>query len=238
MQRYFVNKINNQIVFQDSDIHHILHVMRMKKGEQIEVVLDGALYCATIDATNPLEVSLTYSIPSDSEIDRDVTLFYALAKGDKIDLVVQKATELGAKRIILLATERCVVKWEEKETAKKLERFKKIIKEASEQSHRLIIPEIVGVYSLNNLPTDLLCDTNLFAYEKEAGKTSSFDEVLNNSKESVGILVGPEGGFSNNEAEMVTKELNFIPVSLGKRILRSETAAIYALSVIGFYLEK
>ena len=238
MQRYFVNKINNQIVFEDSDVHHILHVMRMKKGEQIEVVLDGALYCATIDSTNPLEVSLTYSIPSDSEISRDVTLFYALAKGDKIDLVVQKATELGAKRIILLATERCVVKWEEKETNKKLERFKKIIKEASEQSHRLIVPEILGVYSLNNLPKDLLSDTNLFAYEKEAGHTSSFDEVLKNSKGSVSVLVGPEGGFSVKEAELVVKQYGFIPVSLGKRILRSETAAIYALSVIGFYLEK
>ena len=238
MQRYFVNKINNQIVFNDSDVHHITHVMRMKKGEQIEVVLSGSLYCATIDSINPLEVSLTYSIPSDSEIDRDVTLFYALAKGDKIDLVIQKATELGAKRIILVSTERCVVKWDEKEVNKKLERFKKIIKEASEQSHRLLIPEILGVYSLNNLPKDLLSDLNLFAYEKEAGHTSSFDEVLSSSKGSISILVGPEGGFSNNEAELVTKKYGFVPVSLGKRILRSETAAIYALSVIGFYLEK
>ena len=238
MQRYFVNKINNAIVFNDSDIHHILHVMRMKKGEQIEVVLDGALYCATIDNTNPLEVSLTYSIPSDSEIERDVTLFYALAKGDKIDLVVQKATELGVKRIALLATERCVVKWDEKETGKKIERFKKIVKEASEQSHRLIIPEILGVYSLNNLPKELLSDLNFFAYEKEAGHTQSFLSALKDSSGSVSILVGPEGGFSIKESEYVTKELGFVPVSLGKRILRSETAAIYALSVIGFILEK
>ena len=238
MQRYFVNKINNQIIFNDSDIHHITHVMRMRIGEQIEVVLDGSLFCATIESLSPLTVSLTYPIPSDSEIKHDVTLFYALAKGDKIDLVVQKATELGAKRIVLVATERCVVKWDEKEANKKLERFKKIVKEASEQSHRLIIPEILGVYSLNNLPTDLLSDTNLFAYEKEAGNTTSFNEELAEAKGSVSILVGPEGGFSSKEAEMVVEQYHFIPVSLGKRILRSETAAIYALSVIGFYLEK
>ncbi|MCR5506072.1 MAG: 16S rRNA (uracil(1498)-N(3))-methyltransferase [Bacilli bacterium] len=238
MQRYFVNKINNEIVFNDSDVHHILHVMRMKSGEQVEVVLDGQLFCATIETTNPLKVYLSYEIPSDSEISRDVTLFYALAKGDKIDLVVQKATELGAKRIVLMSTERCVVKWEEKEISKKLERYKKIIKEASEQSHRLLIPEILGVYSLNNLPKELLMDTNFFAYEKEAGNTTSFFEELNKTSGKVSILVGPEGGFSSKEAELVINQYGFIPVSLGKRILRSETAAIYALSVIGFMLEK
>ena len=238
MQRYFVKQINNQIVFEESDVHHITHVMRMKVGEQVEVVVDKKLYCATIESINPLNVNLSYEIPSDSEIERDITLFYALAKGDKIDLVVQKATELGVKRIVLLATERCVVKWEDKEIEKKLSRFNKIIKEASEQSHRLIVPKICGVYSMNNLPKEYLCDNNLFAYEKEAGQTSSFHYVLNHSKGSVSILVGPEGGFSPNEAEIAIEKYGFTPVSLGKRILRSETAAIYALSVIGFYLEK
>lgn len=238
MQRYFATFNNDKIILNDGDIHHILHVMRMRTDDEIEVVIDAKLYKVRITNTNPLELKIDHLIPSDSEIPVDLTLFYVLAKGDKIDLVIQKATELGAKRIVLLTSERCVVKWEEKEIVKKLDRFRKIAKEASEQSHRLLIPEILGVYSLNNIPTELLENLNLFAYEKEAGKTDKLDNILANNSGSVSVLVGPEGGFSEKEADMVIKKYNFIPVSLGKRILRSETAAIYALSVIGYNLEK
>ena len=126
----------------------------------------------------------------------------------------------------------------EKEINKKLERYQKIAKEASEQSHRLIVPDILGVYSLSNIPLDLLCNLNLFAYEKKSGNTKDLHTLLEKSHGSISILVGPEGGFSEKEAEMVETKYGFIPISLGKRILRSETAAIYSLSVIGFYLEK
>lgn len=238
MQRYFAEVVNNKVILNDEDIHHVLHVMRMRKGDEIEVVADRHLYAAIIDNTNPLEILVNYEIPSDSEINNDIVLFYTLAKGDKIDLVVQKATELGAKKVVLLSSERCVVKWEEKEFNKKLERYKKIAKEASEQSHRLIVPDIIGVYQLSNIPSDLLCDLNLFAYEKKAGNTGDLHSLLQKAAGSVSVLVGPEGGFSEKEAEMVEKKYGFIPISLGKRILRSETGAIYALSVIGFYLEK
>ncbi len=238
MQRYFASLNNNLVILNEDDIHHVLHVMRMRKGDEIEVVANQHLYSAIINNVNPLEITINYEIPSDSEIENDVTLFYTLAKGDKIDLVVQKATELGAKKVVLLSSERCVVKWEEKEINKKLERYQKISKEASEQSHRLIVPEIIGVYPLNNIPGALLCDLNLFAYEKKAGNTGDLHDFLQKVTGSVSILVGPEGGFSEKEAEMVETKYGFIPVSLGKRILRSETAAIYALSVIGFYLEK
>ena len=238
MQRYFAQIDGNKIIVNDADAHHILHVMRMKKGEEIEVVCNGHLYSAIIKDINPLSIEKNYEIPSDSEIKAEITLFYVLAKGDKVDLVIQKATELGAKKIVLLTSERCVVKWEKKEIDKKIERFKKIAKEASEQSHRLIVPEIIGVYPLNNIPTSLFLDLNLFAYEKEAGTTNNLHELLNSKHDGVSILVGPEGGFSEKEAEMVVEKYHFIPVSLGKRILRSETSAIYALSVIGFYLEK
>lgn len=238
MQRYFANKNNSQIIFSESDVHHITHVMRMRAGEEIEVVVDQHLYSCLIDSINPLSVSINYEIPTDCEIPNDVTLFYTLAKGEKIDLVVQKATELGVKRIVLLSSERCVVKWEDKDVKKKIERFNKIVKEASEQSHRIIVPKILGVYSLSNIPSELLAKTNLFAYEKEAGKTDNLFNLLLNNKESVSVLVGPEGGFSEKEADMMINKYHFHPVSLGKRILRSETAAIYALSVISFLLEK
>ena len=238
MQRYFAKLVNNQILLEDGDIHHITHVMRMKVGEEIEVVVDGHLYDCLIDSINPLNVSINYEISTDCEIKNDVTLLYTLAKGDKIDLVIQKATELGVKRIILLSSERCVVKWDEKDAEKKIARFQKIVKEASEQSHRIIVPEILGVYPLNNIPSSLLADTNLFAYEKEAGNTDSLYNLVLNNSSSISVLVGPEGGFSEKEADMMINKYHFHPVSLGKRILRSETAAIYAMSVISFLLEK
>ena len=237
MQRYFAKLIDNKIILDDGDVHHLLHVMRAKVNEEIEVVADNKLYSCLIKSLNPLEIVINYEIPQDSELPQEVTLFFALAKGDKIDFVVQKATELGASRIVLVKTERCVTKFEEKDISRKLERFAKIAKEASEQSHRLRIPEIAGVIDINNIPSNLLADINLLAYEKEAGETTSFFENVKKDR-PISIMVGPEGGFSEKEVELLVKKYNFVPISLGKRILRTETAAVYALSVLGFILEK
>ena len=132
--------------------------MRAKKGDEIEAVADNKLYACIIDSLTPLVIKVNYEIPTDSELNEEVTLFFALAKGEKIDFVVQKATELGANKIVLLKTERCVVKFDDKTLKHKLERFEKIAKEASEQSHRLKIPEIMGVVDLKNIPSDVpLC---------------------------------------------------------------------------------
>ena len=236
MQRYFATKKGNEIILGDGDVHHLLHVMRVRISEEVEAVADNKLYSCLIKSVSPLRIEINYEIPQDVELKQDVTLFFALAKGDKIDFVVQKATELGVKRIVLVNTERCVVKLDEKQSAHKLERFQKIAKEASEQSHRLLIPEIVGLVDIKNIPTSLLADTNLLAYEKEAGMTTGFFDKVNN--QSLSVMIGPEGGFSEAEVELLKNEYNFLPISLGKRILRTETAAIYALSVIGFLLER
>ena len=112
--------------------------------------------------------------------------------------------------------------------------FQKIAKEASEQSHRTLIPEVLGVYDINNIPHDLLADLNLLAYEKEAGQTSDF---INKDAKSISVMIGPEGGFSDEEVAKLVKD-GFKLISLGKRILRTETAAVYALSVISYLLEK
>ena len=237
MQRYFAKRINENITLGDGDIHHLLHVMRAKKGDEIEAVVDEKLYNLVIESVNPFQIKINYEIPVDSELPAEVTLFFALAKGDKIDFVVQKATELGASKIVLMKTSRCVVKFDEDNVSKKLERYRKIAKEASEQSHRNKIPEIVGVVDINNIPDNLLADVNLLAYEKEAGKTTSGFECIRDKK-SVSVFIGPEGGFSEEEINSLIKKPNFSLVSLGKRILRTETAAVYALSVIGFLLEK
>ena len=237
MQRYFAISINqDKVLLSKDDEHHILHVMRGKIGDEIEVVYAGKAYLARLDSVNPLVVSLIHEIDNDSEIKEDVTLLFALTKGEKTDLVIQKATELGVKRIALIESERTVVSFAGKDLDKKIARYEKIIKEASEQSHRLLCPSFLGVFNLKNLPNDVYSDLNYVAYEKDAGDTSaSFSEVKKGK--SVTILIGPEGGFSLQEIEELVKK-GFIRTSLGKRILRAETAAIYALSVVGYLLER
>ena len=236
MQRYFANIINNQVMLSKDDEHHLLHVMRMRPCGEIEVVDQGQLFLCRIDSVSPLKISIIHEIKSDVELESEITLLFALTKGDKTDLVLQKATELGVKKVALIESERTVVTFENKDKEKKLARFNKIMKEASEQSHRLVVPELLGIFKLNNLPTICLSDLNYVAYEKDAGNTDgAFKEVKKG--QSITILVGPEGGFSTNEIDALTK-LGFIRTSLGKRILRAETAAIYALSVLGYLLEK
>ena len=237
MQRYFAKLIDTEHVkLEPEDEHHLLHVMRMRQGDEIEVVADGVLYLCNIGSTNPLTIYAVHEIEADVELNVDVTLLFALTKGDRTDLVVQKATELGVKRIALIQSERTVVRYEEKDIAKKCARYQKIMKEASEQSHRLIVPEMMGIFNLKKLPKEVFSDLNYVGYEKDAsdvnGMFANFDK-----KKSITILIGPEGGFSEEEINNLVKQ-GFIRTSLGKRILRAETAAMYALSVIGYLLEK
>ena len=237
MQRYFARLIDSEhIKLEPEDEHHLLHVMRMRQGDEIEVVANGILYLCKIDNTNPLTIYIVHKIDSDVELNTDVTLLFALTKGDRTDLVVQKATELGVKRIALIQSERTVVRYEEKDIAKKCARYQKIMKEASEQSHRLIVPEMLGVFNLKKLPKEVFSDLNYVGYEKDASDVNGMFANFDKNK-SITILIGPEGGFSEEEIDNLVKQ-GFIRTSLGKRILRAETAAIYALSVIGYLLER
>ena len=237
MQRYFASLLNQErIKLSADDEHHLLHVMRMKKDDEIEVVAQDKLYLCRIEKTNPLDIYIVHEIKSDVELPQNITLLFALTKGDRIDLVMQKATELGVKNIALIQSERTVVKYEDKDIEKKCQRFQKIMKEASEQSHRLVVPTLLGVFPLRKLPSFLFSDLNYVAYEKDAQDTSGAFADFNKNK-SITILVGPEGGFSEDEINFLTTQ-GFKRTSLGKRILRAETAAIYALSVLGYLLER
>ena len=235
MQRYFALVKDHNVVLSEDDKHHIIRVMRMRIGDTFEVVDQKIIYICEITSTNPLEVKIIEEKEEDVEIKTKITLFFALAKGDKIDLVIQKATELGVHRIILFNSKRCVVKFDNKDISNKLGRFNKIAKEASEQCHRLIVPEIVGVIDLKDIGK-YLEEANYLAYEKEAGNTSESFNLKPNVK-SVSVMIGSEGGFEKEEVEYLNK-IGFINVSLGKRILRCETAAIYALSVLAYKLEQ
>ena len=233
MQRYFAPIVNNNVELSSDDLHHLTHVMRMRVGDFFEVVDNQKLYLCEITSLNPLGVKIVEK-EEDVELQSHITLFFALAKGDKIDLVIQKATELGVHQIILFKSRRCVVNFDNKDISKKIDRYQKIAKEASEQCHRLMIPQIKGVIDIKDIP-QYKEEVNLLAYEKKAGNTS--DSFILNSPKGVSIVIGSEGGFDEDEVEYLMNN-GFKTISLGKRILRCETAAIYALSVLGYQLEK
>lgn len=237
MQRYFASLFENEVILKEDDVFHLTKVMRAKNNDRIEIVDEnGKAYLARIIQINPLRIVIQEPILKNSELDTKVTLFFALAKSDKIDFVIQKATELGASKIVLFEGKRSIVHFSKDDFARKYNRYHNIAKEAAEQCHREVIPEICFAPSIKDIENDL-AEVNLFAYELDAGKTNDFASIFNKRMNSLSIIVGPEGGFDEKEAEFLLFK-NFKTISLGKRILRCETAAVYALSVIAFNLEK
>ena len=235
MQRYFAEIINERVILKDDDIHHLLNVLRAKIGEKIEVVSGGKLFLAEIAKVSPLEINPIENLDDNSELKCKVTLYYCLSKGDKNDFVVQKATELGVSKIVFVSSKRCVVKYDGKDVDKKIARFVKIAKEAAEQCHRLIVPEIAGPFNVDQLCKVANEEVRFVAYEEESQHSPSF--AISGNENSVGIFIGPEGGIEEKEVKLLN-EFGFKNVSLGNRILRTETAAVYALSVIANCLEK
>lgn len=239
MQRYFVKRHQQHIIFEQDDIFHITKVMRVKKGDTFEVVdQEQALFLVEAVSFNPLEVKIVEQRTIDTELSTTITLYYVMAKGEKTDFVIQKATELGVNKIVLLQSSRSVVKIDDGKSDNKLMRFQKIAKEASEQSKRLIIPNIEINADFKSISKDQ-STLKMIADEEVAGLTDNLYSLLDNLSphQSIALLVGPEGGFSRPEVEYA-KINQFIPISLGKRILRSETAAIHVVGVIASYLEQ
>lgn len=243
MQKYFINQelqLNQNFEIESDDHHHIEKVMRNKDGDHI-VCIDTThmQYLCRIENVKSGIISPIEKLNINNELDVEVTLIYALPKGDKFELVLQKSCELGVSHIIPLFSRRCVVKMTREKFEKKLPRYQKILKEASEQSGRNRIPDIQNVITLKEIK-NYLKDFNLVAYEETAKQNQhgQLYETLSKLKagDHIVVIVGCEGGFDASEI----KELNMLGVkccSLGKRILRSETAPLYLLSVIGYSRE-
>ena len=238
MQRYFARTIGERVILSDDDVFHLTRVMRARKGDNIEVVSDGMVYLAQVQSLRPLEINLVKKIKENNELSNNVILIASLIKGEKMDLVLQKATELGVSEIVLLQSERSVVKIKKDDKEVKFARFNKILKEAAEQSRRSKIPALYRLIDISGLRT-IEADIRLIAYEGMEGSTESFNKVLQNikAKDKIAILIGPEGGFSEKEVN-VASHYGFKKISLGRRILRAETASFYALSVISNYLDR
>jgi len=193
-----------------------------------------------------LGIARTYVFPkygkgkevSQTELASRLILFQGLPKGDKMEWIVQKAVELGAYRIVPFAAKRSVVKLDQKKAGKKRERWQAIAKGAAEQSKRGIVPQVQDVMSFQeamNYAKEL--DVVLVPYELQEGMKAT-EAVISKIEpgQSVGIFIGPEGGFDESEIEQA-KEAGAIPITLGKRILRTETAGLTTLSILMYHLE-
>ena len=237
MQRYFTSfKDEKNITISNDDIFHIVKVMRMKINDQFEINNDGDIYLAQINSLAPFSFKILKKIDENHELKTKITLLYCLPKGDKIDLVLQKATELGVKQIVLVNSSRCIAKINDENKKKKLVRFNKIIKEATEQCKRNNLPALKDVIKFNEI-SNYQSDLNLIAYENSKMSNQELKDILRNFKgNTVTILIGAEGGFSKEEVEYALKN-NFISISLGNRILRSETSVFNLLSILGYELE-
>ena len=231
MQRYFVKEKNNEkFILSESDIHHIKRVMRCKNNDKIEIVYDKIVYLCNIDEIETLTLSIIDSYQEDRELNVNLTIAVALVQEQKFDLILHKLTELGVSSIIPLKTERSIVKIDNSKIEKKKNRWITICKEASEQSHRVTIPEIKNIMTMKELinnkkELNLICSLN--------ENTKPLDEYLKNNVKDILFVIGPEGGFSKKEEEFLI-ENGFQTTTLGKRVLRVETAAIYVSSIINY----
>ena len=245
MYQFFVEDeqiANDLVIIEGSDVNHIRNVLRMKCGEKVRISsTSGRNFFGTIDriAENVVEVCITEETALDTELPCRICLFQGLPKSDKMELIVQKAVELGAAEVIPVAMKNCVVKLDAKKAAAKTARWQEIAKSAAKQSRRMLVPKVHPVMSFSEaLSYGKEMDICLIPYElaKGMGETKKILAGIAPGK-SIGIFIGPEGGFEPEEIEKA-KEAGARPITLGKRILRTETAGLAILSVLMFHLER
>ena len=241
MPKFFVSPedISDEIILKGDNYHHAANVLRLKKGEEI-TVCDGSGndYTAVISKISDGEMicGVTDFSKNAGEPEIKITLFQGVPKGDKLSLICEKCVEAGVYEIISVDLTRCVSKITKKDFEKKRERLSKISLSAAKQSKRGRVPRIGELVTLDEmLSVKNGYDLFLFPYELE--ETTSLKQVIRGFKgKTIALVIGPEGGFSPDEAERIT-EAGITPVSLGKRILRTETAGMAAIFNILYELE-
>ncbi|WP_214824522.1 16S rRNA (uracil(1498)-N(3))-methyltransferase [Exiguobacterium algae] len=246
MQRYFLSQgafASDKVILPEDVVHHIGTVLRQGPGYEM-VLLDGTgmEYACVVESLEKKSGVATIQSKrrATTELPVEVTLAYALPKGDKIELVAQKATELGVHHLLVFESNRSVAKWDGKKASKKVERLQKIMQEAAEQSYRAVVPSCEYVTAKQVKAQFPQYDAVILAYEETAkeGERSSFANTLKELRSGARLLVmvGPEGGFDESEvSEWIGS--GAVPCAFGPRILRSETAPLYALAAISYAFE-
>lgn len=244
MHHFFVTPEQVQedtIKITGSDVNHMKNVLRMKNGEQVQIS-DGnnrKFLCEIMSmASEEICLRIKEELRADTELPSRIYLFQGLPKSDKMELIVQKAVELGVFAVIPVATKRAVVKLDDKKAGKKIERWNSIAESAAKQSGRSLVPEVMQVMSYKEAlqyAKDL--DVVLIPYELAEGMSETKTMIENICPgQSVGIFIGPEGGFEVEEVEYATAQ-GAKAITLGKRILRTETAGLTTLSILMYHLE-
>ena len=232
MQRYFAKDYDKTIILENSDIHHIKNVMRMKINDLIEVVYNNKIYICKINSFDPFSLNIESIVEDENKLNFDVTVAVGLVKEQKMDLILQKLTELGVSTIIPVDMERSIVKIDSTRFKKKKERWISICKEASEQSKRISMPIIEDVMSLKEL-IKKEADIKLVASTKEKDKMFNYYLQRINNCAKIIVVVGPEGGLSDKEETYLLNN-GFDSISFGKLIFRVETACIYVGSILNY----
>ena len=258
MHHIFVDKseidLDNKLVDIDcisdcENYNHLVNSLRIREGEFVLCSIipftssfDYRTRVSSIDK-NKVSLSIEEEIKA-NELDIEINLYQGLCKSDKFEFIIEKAVELGVHRIIPLDTEYTIVKFEqnEKKLMAKLDRFNKIAKSAAEQSKRHYIPEVSEPLKLSDIKIDNVLDAHNILFYENADSIEKTKECINlikhlESIKTINVFIGPEGGFSDKEITEV-KKMGFNILSLGKRILRTETAAVTALSILMYEFEK
>ena len=246
MSKFFVKTEqinNNDIVIIGDDVNHIINVLRMKKTDEIQICNQdtGDNYNAEIVnySKNEVECKIISKINETTESNVHITLFQGIPKFEKMELIIQKSVELGANSIIPVNMKRCVVKLEGKDEIKKNERWQKIAESAAKQCGRGFIPEVkhlINVKEICNWINEY--DVIIVAYENEKENTLKAElKKLKATDLKIGIVIGPEGGFEESDIKLL-KESGAKIVTLGDRILRTETVALNVLSIIMYEFEQ
>ena len=246
MHRFFVEEPamgDNSITITGGDVNHIKNVLRMSVGDKI-CVINGQnnkeYYCEiTAVGNDAVDTRICEIRESDQELGNEVVLFQGLPKSDKMELIIQKAVELGVHTIVPVSTDRTVVKLDAKKEANKRKRWMSISESAAKQSGRLRIPEVTPVVSYREaLEIAKKMDVRLIPYELAEGMEKT-RELMSSIQpgQSVAVFIGPEGGFESSEIEKAM-EIGAWPITLGKRILRTETAGLVTLAMLVYNLER
>lgn len=235
MPRFFTQTISAEGgIISGDDAKHISRVLRMKVGELLTACdTKGYDYDCLIESLSDREVSLRVLEvrPSQSEPDVRVSLYQAMPKGDKLELIIQKAVELGVDSITPVMTRRCVSKPDSKSMAKKLERYNRIALEAAKQSGRGKVPQVCPMLDLPQALDEMAQTSCPILFYENA--TAPAKQVIDGAGKEIAVLIGSEGGFDESEVELAIQKGCQV-LSLGKRILRCETAPLAALSIIMF----
>lgn len=238
-----IHEDDKSVIILGTDVNHIKNVLRMKVGEEISVSngQDNCEYrCGIAEfGEDCVRCELRFVKEESVELPVRVTLFQGLPKGDKMELIVQKAVELGVYEIVPVAAKRCVVKLDEKKAASRAARWQGIAEAAAKQSQRGVIPQVKPVTSFAQaLEQAAEMEVRLIPYELERGMEYT-RKLLSGIQpgQQVAVFIGPEGGFEESEI-MLARERGLCPITLGRRILRTETAGMTVLSWIGYITEQ